>query len=229
MKNKTPSIQKSKSCAVLWLWSIGAIMIGVLIGIAILVWHKPHAYQPLYPDNPEQVSLYLTHQLGPDFFNQIQLDKPFELLIEQTGLNDIVSRLPWPQQFGEVSFSDPVLTFSPDTIVLMGHLEISNVSSILTIICSPVMSGDGKICLNIRTIRLGMVPVTTLIAALAQNVFDGNRQAFSEDPQAAAIVQAIIHNEAFDPVFWISDYKVRITGFSINPGILNVNLHPVNP
>jgi hypothetical protein len=226
MGNNTAKTYKSKSCVVLWLWSIGAIVTGVLIAFGILIWYTPKAYQPLQPDNPEQVSLYLTHQLGPDFFNQIQLDQPFELIIEQAGLNDIFSRWPWPEQFGAMSFSDPILTFSNGSIILMANLEIKQVPSVLTVTCFPTMDPDGDICMNVQSIQLGLVPVTPLISTLAQNAFDNNRDFFEGDPEAAAVVEAIIRNESFEPVFKTSDYKVRISHFSVDQGVLSLTLQP---
>lgn len=228
MKNKTSHTNKSKSRRFRWLWHIGLMAVITLIGIVILVKHQPKTYQPLQPDNPEQVSLYLTHELGPALFNQIQYEQPFELIVRQSGINDIISRWPWPEQIGKMSFSDPVITFSDEAVILMGTLEIRNIGSVVTLIAAPTMTPEGQLHLNIQAIRLGRVPVTTLIAKLSKEAFAMNQDAFSDDPNAAAIVKSIINNEPFDPVFQISERNVRITGFSLSPGVLNLNLLPEN-
>jgi len=230
MKNTKPKKNKRKSSVWFWLWGFGAIAAGVLAGICILFWYTPRAYNPVQVENPEQVSLYLTHQLGPEFFNQIQRGEPFELIIPQSGLNDITSRWIWPQQFGEMSFSDPYVTFSNQSILLMGTLAYEGVSSVISIIAFPTMNSDGEINLDIQSIRLGMVPVTTLVTKLAQKAFDDNRSSFEEDPKAEEIVQEIIRNEPFDPIFLFSteycECWVRISKFSIEQGLLKLTLLP---
>ena len=226
MKNEKSKRNKKSSRTGFWLWGLGAVATGVLGGICILFWYTPRAYQPVEPENPEQVSIYLTHELGPDFFNQIQQNEPFELIISQVGLNDIASQWDWPQQFGDMSFSDPYVVFSDQSILLMGTLTYNGVSSVVSITAFPDMNPDGKINLNIPSVRLGMVPVTALVTKLAQKAFDDNRSCFEKDPKAAENVQAIIHNEPFDPVFWFPEHWVRISSFSIERSTLKLTLLP---
>ncbi len=226
MKNTKSKQKKKQSTVWFWLWSFGAIAAGVLAGVCILVWYTPRAYQPVRPENAEQVSIYLTHELGPEFYNQIQRNDPFELIIPQSGLNDIASRWDWPQQFGDVSFSDPYVVFSDRSILLMGTLTYEGISSVISITALPAMNPDGKISMNIQSVRLGMVPVTTLVTNLAQKAFDDNQSCFEEDPKAAENVQSIIHNEPFDPVFWFPEHGVRISNFSIEQGSLKLTLLP---
>ncbi|MHC4989267.1 MAG: hypothetical protein ACYTFX_12365, partial [Planctomycetota bacterium] len=134
MKKENAKVNHRKSDRAFRFWGLGAVGLGVLIGIIILIWHKPKAYKPLRPENPEQVSLYLTHELGPEFFNQVQLDKPFDLIIEQQGLNDIISRLDWIQQLGPLSLQQPNIIFADRSILLMGTLKYKGVSSVLSIL-----------------------------------------------------------------------------------------------
>ena len=226
MKNTKSKQKKTPSSEGFWLWGLSAVAMGVLGGVGILFWYTPGAYQPVGVENPEQVSVYLTHELGPDFFNQVQQNKPFELIVSQAGLNDIASQCHWPQQFGDMSFADPYVTFSNQSILLMGTLTYKGVSSVVSITAFPTMNSDGKIDMNIQSVRLGMVPVTTLVTKLAQKAFDDNRSCFESDPKAAENVQAIIHNEPFDPVFWFPDYWVRISKFAIEQGVLKLTLLP---
>lgn len=207
-------------------WGLSAVGLGVLIGIVILIGYKPTAYKPLQPVKPEQVSLYLTHELGPDFFNRVQQDTPFELIVEQQGLNDIISRLDWIQQLGPLSLQQPAIIFENRSILLMGTLQYKGLSSVLSIVAYPTMDANQQICMNIQSVRLGMMPVTTLVAHLSQQVFDANRDGFKDDPEVEKIVQSIIRNEPFDPVFRISDRRVRITHFTIENNVLKLTLLP---
>ena len=220
-KIKTNSRKSGRSFLFLGLCAVG---VGVLIGIVILLWYQPRAYEPIRPENPEQVSVYLTHELGPEFFNQVQLEKPFELVIQQAGLNDIISRLDWPQQIGEMSFADPSIIFSEQSILLMGKLKYKEISSVVSILAFPTIDSDGQICLNIQSVRLGMMPVTKLIQALSQKALDANQDSFEGDPNAEKMAQSIINNESFDPVFLIPQRRVRITHFTIEQQVLKVTL-----
>ena len=209
-----------------WLWGMGALAAGVTIGIAILFWYTPRAYKHLLEQEKSQVSLYLTHELAPDFYNQVQQDKPFEMVISQSGINEMASQWDWPQEFGDLSFSDPYIIFSDDTILLMGTLVYEGVSSVISISAFPTMNADGTLTMNIQSIRLGMVPVKTLVTKLAQKAFDDNRGSFEGYPKAEENVQAVIRNEPVDPVFRFSDHRVRITHFSIEEGSLKLTLSP---
>ncbi|MCI0500051.1 MAG: hypothetical protein L0Y36_10325 [Planctomycetales bacterium] len=227
MKKPIPPIKKDKSSVWLWFWTLAAVAAGAAGGMFLLFRHAPAAYQPLQPDNPRQVSPYLTHQLGPDFFSRVQTDKPFELHIEQAGLNDIISRYDWPQPLGgDMLLDDPMVIFADQAVFLMGSLKYGNVSSIVTIAALPSMNPDGKMRLNILWVRLGMMPATTLVRTLAQKAFDDNRDSFAEEPQLEAAVRAVIHNEPFEPVFSISDQTLRITRLSIKTGQATLMLEP---
>jgi hypothetical protein len=112
----------------------------------------------------------------------------------------------------------------------MGTLTYEGVSSVISITAFPQMGPNGNINLNIESIRMGMVPVKTLVTKLAQKVFDANRDSFEDDPKAEETVQAIILNQPFDPTFLFpavqDDYWVRVSEFSVNPGLLTLTLHP---
>jgi len=226
MKNKTPKNNKKKTGSGRWWWLILPVMTGVCIGIVMLAGYSPSAYQPKQPENPQQVSFYLTDQLAPEFVNQVQLDQPFELVVEQSGLNDIISRWEWPQEFGDLSFSDPVMIFTENTITLMGNLKYKKIASVLSIDATPVMNESGQVCMNIQSIRLGMLPVTRLVATIARKAFDDSQDLFEGEPDLEKTVDAIIRNDYFDTTFWFYDIRVYVKDFSIQPGALNMTLMP---
>ena len=226
MKNKAPQKNMKKCGSRGWWWLFLPVIIGACIGIVILFGYSPSAYQPIHPGNPQQVSLYLTHELGPDFVNQVQLDQPFELVVEQSGLNDIISRWQWPQWFGEVSFDDPVMMFSERAITLMGNLKYKKIASVVSINAMPVMNESGQICMNIQSIHLGMLPVTTFVKKIAEKAFHDSESLFEGEPDLETTVNAIIQNDYFEPAFWFFDTRVQVTDFSIEPGRLAMTLTP---
>lgn len=189
---------------------------------------SPRAYLPLAPDNPEEVSPYLTHKLGPDFFNQAQLYEPFELVIEQQGLNDIISRGDWPQQFGEVVASTPMIVFENGTIYLMSRISSYGMSSMLTITARPTQDEKGRVNMNILSVRLGLLPFTSIAARLAEKAVDDAADELADYPELKPILQALISNTSFEPVFCISKQRVWVRRFSLEPGLLRLQMVPEN-
>ncbi len=223
--NKTET-KRRKPRLLRWFWILlVALMCPAMVGI-FLCRYTPRAYRPEPVDNPRQVSRYLTHQLGPDFYDQVQLDKPFEFRVEQDGLNDILRHWPWPQKMDDLSFSDPIVLFDEGVIYLMGTVEYKGTSSVLTIIARPAMIPDGNLSLNIESIRLGILPARTLIRCLVQHAFDASMPSLKNNPQLAEIIRAVIHEESFDPVFDISGQKVKIIQVTIEAKVLILQLRP---
>ncbi|MCE5185590.1 MAG: hypothetical protein LLF76_05635 [Planctomycetaceae bacterium] len=225
-KEKSEKTPATRSPLRFWGRAICLLTVLGVVGVLRMCRYKPGEYLPTAPANPQQVSPYLTHKLGPDFFNQVQLEEPFILEVEQAGLNDIISRWPWPQPLGDAQFSNPVIVFSEGTIQLMGRLEYKGISSVLLIQAEPFQTQDGQVNLNIQSIRLGMLPVTKLVAKLAKMAFQENLSAFEGEPQAEAAVRAIINNEAFDPIFAISRNTVKVTDFSLKDRLLTMTCVP---
>lgn len=226
MKKRITQENKNTTSRQFWFLSLSAIAAGICIGVCILLCYTPKAYKPDLMRNTDHPRLYLSHELAPRFFNQIQQNEPFELLISQPGLNEIINQLNWPQLIGDMSFSDPYIIISDQSILLMGTLTYEGVSSVLSITLFPTINADGTMNMNIQSVRLGMVPVKNLITKLAQMAFDDNQHYFEEDPKVGETIQAIINNEAFDPIFWFPEQWIRISDVSLGKGSLKLKLAP---
>ena len=220
---KKPIVRYKKNLKLAALACIGAA--AIIFGALRL---SPRAYRPLTPDNPDEVSPYLTHKLGPDFFNQIQLLEPFELLVEQHGLNDIISRDDWPQDFGEITASTPTFLFEKDTIYLMTQITYHGLSAMLTITAQPIQDKQGRINMNIQSVRLGLVPFTAIAARIAQHALADAEEELAEEPEVKAILHAIATNTPFDPVFNIDGRRIWINSFSLQPAALRLQMVPEN-
>ncbi|MGH2270858.1 hypothetical protein ACQ9LF_03580 [Anaerohalosphaeraceae bacterium U12dextr] len=193
----------------------------------VLLGHTPRAYQPAAVPPDGQVSPYLTHKLGPDFFNNIQLDQPFELAIDQQGANEIfASQCPEPQEYGGFSFAAPAVTFTPKGIILMTTIGYKNATSVLSVTALPTMDSAGRLNLNIHSVNLGALPVTGIASKLARQYAD-EYLVPEDDGELAPIINGVINNQSFDPVMTISDYTVRLKSFKLEQGRLILQVEPV--
>ncbi len=215
-----------------WLKYITVITITACVAGALIFWaflHTPAAYTPLPADNPDQVSLYLTHELGPDFFNQVQLGEPFELIIEQDGLNDIIRGGIWPQQCGPATVDTPMVVFDSGIIYAMSKVSYMGFSSVLTVVSRPTQDKTGQINMHIDAVRLGLLPVTPLAAGIAKSTMGQFEADLQEWPELAKVLSAVIANAAFEPVFEVPKHRIRVHRFQLEQGRLRVVLVPLSP
>jgi hypothetical protein len=209
-----------------------AITFAVCAAAVIMGWAvirlSPRAYPPPAAVDPDEVSPYLTHRLGPDFFNQVQFNEPFELLVEQHGLNDILSRGVWPRHFGDVAVSTPVVLFEKGTVYLMSRIGYFGFSAVLTLTARPVMDAQGRLNMNIQSVRLGLLPITSLAARVAAKAVEDSAAELGEWPELEAPVRAIIANASFEPVFYFDKQRIWVQGFTLEAGQLRLRLAPEN-
>lgn len=190
-----------------------------------LLGHTPQTYQPVAAPPQDEVSPYLTHKLGPDFFNNVQLDKPFELIVEQAGLNEIIaSQCPEPVGYGGFTFSAAVITFTDRNIVLMSTVGFKDASTVLSVAAAPTMDKEGMLNLNIESVKLGAIPVTGMAKAIAQKY--ANEYLIPSDPNLAPVVAGILNNQPFEPAGRISEYTVRLKDFTLAAGKLTLLIEP---
>lgn len=192
--------------------------------LLILIAYSPQTYQPAQPANPNELSPYLTHKLGPDFYNQIQLDQPFELIIEQEGINDILARYSWPVQIEGFTVYTPVLNLKSDGVTLMAQVNFKGLSAILSIAAKPYLDSDGKMNLNIQSVYLGALPITPLAQKLAQKFV---QEHFDPQDPIESVNYAIVSNQPFDPILHMLGKSARITALTLESGKVRLFLTPI--
>ncbi len=227
-KKNAANTSKSSKISYIVIVSLG-VALGLVAAAALgLLRFTPRAYVPIAADDPDRVSPYLTHQLGPDFFNQVQLDEPFELVIEQDGLNEIIATGCWPRSYGDVLIDQPVIVFGAETLYVMSRISYHALSSVVTLVARPVLDRMGRLNLNIQSVRIGLLPITPLAARVAEKAVDDSAAEFDDWPELEPIVWAIVANTPFDPSFEFSKKQIALQAFTLEPKRLRVHLAPVN-
>jgi hypothetical protein len=194
--------------------------------LLVLLTHKPSRYKPFLPSDSSQVSPYLTYKLA-DLFNNSQLDEPFNMLIEQQGLNDIVARGQWPVVFKPVTISAPSAVFAPKQIFLMATVRLSGLPSVATVKAEPFIDDNGLIVFNVRSVMLGSVPVTTFAKKIARTITDYQLKDFDPDSWEKRLWRGLLDNEPVKPTFEIYHNTLRIKKATIENEKLTLLMEPV--
>ena len=188
---------------IIWLF----IDLVVVAAVLILLLHTPGRYTPADIDSfdlePGQVSPYLTHELSPKFYNGVQRGEPFELVITQKGINEIVAGWGWPRMSEGAMLYAPAVLFVPNSVVLMGTVSIKDVEFVVTIILEPKINENGLADLRITTLKVGAINITPLAKLIAKKMFAKRIRTAHVDTKAmeAKIAASLLNGEPFEPVF----------------------------
>ena len=202
----------------------------MLLLFALLLLYEPAAFKPPEIVDSNQVSVYLTHVLSPQLYNGVQRQEPFDLIVTEEGINDIIARSGWPRQASGIRFSAPTVFFVPDTIVLMGQISAAGVEFVLTVVGKPRLDEAGLLNLRVAKVKLGAVGIRPLAVMIARKMYlqQTADSGFDTEYISAKIAASLLDGEPFEPVFEIDDEKVRISRVTITQGKLTVHLVPAN-
>ncbi|MCK5564484.1 MAG: hypothetical protein KAJ07_04505 [Planctomycetes bacterium] len=198
----------------------------VVILLVVLFTVKPGRYKPFRSDGSDLVSPYLTHRLAPEFLNNVQLDEPFDMVIEQDGINDIVSRIGWFDDSGKVTVSAPSIVFRRDVFYIMATVKVACVPTVVTIIASPSVD-NGMIIFNLRKVKFGSMPMTAVAKKIVRKMVDEQMADVAEDDTQKRFWRALLDNEPFDPSFTVYDSQIKITNATFEKQKLTITIMPI--
>lgn len=225
-------ICKKKRCKKLIVWLF--IDLAVLGVVLILLFHTPDRYKPAdiesFDHEPGQVSPYLTHELSPQFYNGVQRGEPFELVVTQKGINEIVAGWGWPRMSEGAMLYAPAVLFVPDSVVLMGTVSIKSVDFVVTIGFDPTINDKGLAELRLTEVKVGAMNITPLAKLIAKKMYVKRIGTVHVDTKAieAKIVASILNGEPFEPVFEVEKRKVRIKKITVDHEKLMARLVPAS-
>lgn len=193
-----------------------------------LVLYKPARYRPVPVTESNEVSLYLTNELLPEFYNGLEREEPFELIITEEGINDIISRHKWPKDTADMRFSVPQVIFEPDGIVLMGTVASGGLELVITIEGSAFIDVNGLMNLRLKKVKMGAVNITPFAKMLSKQAYENRLATTKVDAEdfRARIAEALIEERPVEPVFEFEGKKARVTGIWMKPGKMEVRIVP---
>ncbi|MHC4436670.1 MAG: hypothetical protein ACYS3S_04875 [Planctomycetota bacterium] len=225
-------IHKKSRRKKLLIWLL--IDLTVAIIVIVLLLYRPGRYNPVdfdsYNYDEGQVSPYLTHELSPNLYNNSQRGEPFDLVITQDGINEIVAGLGWPKYSDGVMLYAPAVLFVPGTVVLMGTADVRGVELVVTIELEPKIDDRKMLNLHVSKVKIGAVNVTPLAKMMGKKMYAERLGMVAIDTEAlqTKIVGSLLNEEAFDPVFRVEDNKVRIEKITVNKEKLTARLIPAS-
>lgn len=221
MKNR----KKTKFKKLCWL-SAGSAVLSIIFILLLL--YKPAGFTPPRITNSKEVSKYVTHVLSPQFYNGVQREEPFELIIPQNRTKDIVELTKWPKESDSVIFSAPKVFFVAKSIVLMGTAAAGGVEFVVTVVVKPSMDEEGFLNLRVAKVKIGAMNITPLVKAVAKRMYQQQLATTDIDTKdiGAQIVASLLNDEPFEPVFKLEDKNVRIEEIIVMQEKLIIRLVP---
>jgi uncharacterized protein YpmS len=224
--------KKRKLKKAFWCWLL--IDLVVVLVILILLLHKPARYNPPVASSASnqrgQDCPYLTHELSPQLYNGVQQGEPFDLVVTQEGVNEIIAWSEWPKQSEGIIFSAPMVLFVPDRVVLMVTADVKGVGFVITIVVEPTINEEGLLNLRVAKLKVGAMNVTPLARIIARSSYE-QRFAMGDidsDDLSVRIAASLLNNEPFEPVFELEDKKARVEKITIEQEKLTVHLVPAS-
>jgi len=208
--------------------------LAIVVVVFILLLYKPAHYNPDKlggaGENSKQVSPYLTHELSPQFYNGVQRGEPFELVVTESGVNDIIRRSRWPKESGSVRFSAPEVLFMADGIMLRTTANIKGVEFVVTFVINPIIYQDGLLNLKVETVKVGAMNITLLAKIIARRMYQQQLAGSPIDTEqlSVKVAASLLNDEPFEPVFNIEDKKVRAEKITIEKQRLIIHIVPVS-
>ena len=180
--------------------------------------YKPKRYKPVVAPDTGRVSPYLTHHLVPGFYNNIQLDEPFDLVVEEKGFNEVIADgslfgFQWPVSLNGVTFDAPAAAALPETIMLMGTVDFADWPVVMTIVFKPKLDENGMLYLNLQSVKAGLLDISFLAKKIGSRVFAAQIQATQglDREWLEKVSAAFLENKPFEPVFDVYERQIRLT------------------
>jgi hypothetical protein len=210
----------------IWL-TVDVVIAGFFLTLLL---YTPGRYSPPRPADHNEVSPYLTHELLSDFYNNAQYDEPFDLVIDQAGINDAIARADWPYASDDILFKTLQVFFIPDAILIMGPVELRGVEFVITARVSPLLDEQGLLHLKVETMKVGAMNLTPVAKIIGQKMYEHSIAMADIDSRdlRARIAAALFTKTPFMPVLRVGRRKVQMDQIYIEHGKLTIGFRPTN-
>lgn len=189
-----------------------AVTGGVLVfGLIVWVWQffaVPLNYDPPRPIDSNEVSLYLTNKLGPQLHNKAQYEQPFDLVIDEYGVNDIIAHRLHSWRVDDLTIRRVGVVFKPSGLYLMGRCEYKGLNFIATVFMKPEIDENGEFSLGIKKVKAGRAPLPFAPAFIRKRIADQIEKSAGEK-LFGDLAELLLNNGTIEPVMKVGGMKIR--------------------
>ena len=189
-----------------------ATVVGVLVlGLVVWVWQffaVPGNYDPPLPIDSNEISLYLTNKLGPGLHNKAQYEQPFDLVVDEYGVNDIIARQLHSWQFDGLTIRRIGVAFEQGSVCLMGRCEYKGLDFIATVFIKPEIDKNGEFSLGIKKVKAGRARLP-FAGMIIRKKIAGRFEKSASEKLFGDIAEPLLNSETIEPVMKVGGVKIR--------------------
>lgn len=203
-----------------------AVMLIIALVAIILLRYRPAGYNP-ESGFENQVSPYLTNKLLPQFYNGMNRKEPFELVIEEKGINEAVTAVGWPQMFNGLVIETPTISFAPQRLELMAMVNYNGVNSVVTVDIKPRFDEKGLLNLEVDKVKMGALSITFVAKKIAKKMFDEQGPLIEPDNIFSLVLASLLADKPFIPEFELEGKTAKVDSIKLENKVLKAHIVPV--
>ncbi|MGA2916574.1 MAG: hypothetical protein ABSE89_11165 [Sedimentisphaerales bacterium] len=173
----------------------------------------PSNFRPVRPITDGNMSQYLTNYILPQLYNKLQLNQPFELVISEAGVNDIIVRHIDANTLQRANLSDLSVTLKKRRILLTAKTVYYGFDFIMTLVLKPYIDKNGYFSLKESQIEAGESRIPFAGEAVKKKIIEGLAGFFNN------LNVSDFNETSFDvkiePVFSLNHQKHRIDKITV--------------
>ncbi len=197
----------------------------LLLIIAFAMLKLGNENPPRTVSNPNEVSIYLTHKIGPDFFNGVNRGDEFALRLSEVGINDILAHQSWPVTFDELTIKWAKARINTDRVEIVCSIDIGKIATILKINLSAQIQNDGTLLIKLGKVRAGRLPAKFILKRVIKKYLTNNEGIETATTQEK-LLDSLLLDKSFAPKFKFMGSDVLITDIKASKGLLILEIQP---
>jgi uncharacterized protein YpmS len=197
-----------------------------LIALWIIdLFKTPANFRIIRPIRGEQISPYLSNYIVPELHNNSQYGKPFDLVLSQTGINDILARHIDPNALAKAGLSDLTTCFKDDEIVFIARTNYKGFDFIVSMAIEPKIDKQGRLFLDAEDFQVGRSSLPFAAEMVKKKIIAGLVENFKAEKNEE-FINTFLNSRKIDPVFNINHSKLRIEKITVQNEELIIHFLP---
>ena len=159
--------------------------------------------------------------------HKVPSKEPFDIVITQEALNDIINRADWPIESEGILIYAPTAQIDPNIVTLMCTAKFESIEFIITIELNANIDKQGLFNFNISKIKIGALNITPIAKLTAKKMYTERIAAIDDidlSTWRAKIAASLLNDEAFEPVFDTGGQSVKVVKIVTEKGKLTASL-----